>query len=364
MIKVLHIIWSVNFGGIEKLVFDLSVEQQSTGDDCGILIGSSEKGEFFQRFETSGIPCYFLGLSNGYDFNLKKLINAHKTICKYDILHFHSFNPIIAGCGILSRKKIVYTVHSVPGRRKKKRSDFVKERLLKIFLNIFVDFITFNSHFTKKITVKNHVLKKKKLAIVYNGIDFPNRDHQLTSIDNLSSHDFVIGTTSRFAEFKRIDRLIKAFKEFQNKKDTVLVIAGDGSLGNSYKKLVVELGISHKTIFTGFVQNVHAYQNRMDVCVFPSVNEPFGLVAVESLSLGKPVIVFSDGGGLVEIIEDVSNDDIVDSVSELSNRLEYYYNNKELLKADAPIRVEYTKKFSIKTMAESLNTIYYEITSD
>ena len=57
--------------------------------------------------------------------------------------------------------------------------------------------------------------------------------------------------------------------------------------------LVGQLGLRDATHFTGFRQDARACQSFMNVCVFPSQNEPFGLVAVETLALGKPTIVFA-----------------------------------------------------------------------
>jgi Glycosyltransferase len=66
-----------------------------------------------------------------------------------------------------------------------------------------------------------------------------------------------------------------------------------------------DLGIYHKTLFTGFMSEANLYKFQMvaDCAVFPSLYEPFGIVALESFAAGVPVVV-SDTGGLPEVVRD------------------------------------------------------------
>jgi glycosyltransferase involved in cell wall biosynthesis len=269
------------------------------------------RGELLEDFYAKDVYCHYGFLRSAYDISLKKYIYILKIFKKYDILHLHGFNPFIALCAILSRKKMIYTEHGVFGfGRKKTRADSIKKLLKKVYLNKYVDFITFNSNFTKEYAeklYKIHNLKNKQ--VVYNGIEFKRKMLSQNNVDpsllTKIQDKFVVGTTSRFAGFKRIDRLLHAFAKFQVDRKAILLLVGDGILRKELEQLTKKLEIAEKTLFTGYKYNVWDYQNLMDVCVFPSKNEPFGLVAVETLSLGKPTIVFKDGGGITEIIENI-----------------------------------------------------------
>jgi len=368
IIKVLHILWSANFGGIERLVFDLaSAQSENPKISAEILFGKEEgSGEFLKEFREAGLRCHFLRLKSGVDFSPHKLLRAADTFCAYDILHFHGFNPLMAAAAILSRKKLVYTVHGVFGfGRKRKKIESQRDRLEKAFLNRFVDFVSFNSKFSRGVAEQRFGLENVKSAVVYNGIGFqaetidsviPDKDHL-----ELIKGKFVVGTSSRFAGFKRIDRLINAFAEFNKEKEIILLLVGDGILFDELKRLVNELNLADRTVFTGYRHNVRQYQKLMDVCAFPSETEPFGLGAVETLSLGKPTIVFRDGGGIVEILEGICKEDIVEDVSQLACRLDYYYRHREAIAEGACQRIAYARRFDIREAARQFEGIYQTI---
>jgi len=99
----------------------------------------------------------------------------------------------------------------------------------------------------------------------------------------------------------------------------------------------------------------------MDVCVFPSTTETFGLVAIETLFLGKPTIVFKDGGGITEIINGINKEDIVSDEIELVARLIYYFDNNVAISNGMKKRINYAKQFSIENMAEEFNVVYSQL---
>ena len=93
-------------------------------------------------------------------------------------------------------------------------------------------------------------------------------------------------------------------KILQGYNDAKLVIAGRGGMLDELRAQVDYLGISNKVYFTGYLD--HKTLCKMykcaDVSVFPSTYEPFGIVALEAMLAGIPVVV-SDVGGLNEIVD-------------------------------------------------------------
>ena len=80
---------------------------------------------------------------------------------------------------------------------------------------------------------------------------------------------------------------------------------GDGTGRRNFVKIAQELGISHRVHFTGMISNLDVHQNLINSAmhVVPSLAEPFGITAIESMLDGTPVIA-SNSGGLKEIVED------------------------------------------------------------
>jgi glycogen synthase len=83
----------------------------------------------------------------------------------------------------------------------------------------------------------------------------------------------------------------------------VFYIAGVGTYSDELKRMVAELGLDDHVRFTGFLEDhdLRLLYAAADVAVAPSIYEPFGLVAVEAMACGTPIIV-GDTGGLAEIV--------------------------------------------------------------
>ncbi|PSB15355.1 glycosyltransferase family 1 protein [Phormidesmis priestleyi ULC007] len=110
----------------------------------------------------------------------------------------------------------------------------------------------------------------------------------------------------RFDPRKGIETLVRACTQLkENPADVRLVIVGgsdstqaDGDERNRIEGIVQELGLSKRTTFVGRVghDRLPLYYTAADVCVIPSHYEPFGLVAIESMACGTPVVASAVGG--------------------------------------------------------------------
>jgi D-inositol-3-phosphate glycosyltransferase len=125
------------------------------------------------------------------------------------------------------------------------------------------------------------------------------------------ANEAVILYVGRFDPRKGIETLVRACAHLQSQPDAAptavrLVIVGgseadqpDGIERQRIEALVQELGLAHQTQFVGRVghDRLPLYYTAADVCVIPSHYEPFGLVAIEAMACGTPVVA-SDVGGL------------------------------------------------------------------
>ncbi len=361
--KVLHFIWSANFGGIEKLVITLARQQlQNKNLQPALLIGK-RTGNFLELIEKNGIPYEFAGLKTGLDISFQKFNKIRKLMSSFDIIHIHTFNPLVAFAAVKTGKKIVFTVHGNFGfGRKRGFNDRILQYLCGLFMRKYVNYITYNSEFSRNYAMKFYHLKPfKNETLIYNAIpenaflNLPASEEVL----KIPTNRFIIGTASRFAGFKRIDRLIEAFSVFcQNKPDTLLMLTGDGIKMQELKNLVKKKGIEQQVYFTGYLENVFASLNKMDVCVFPSENEPFGIVALEALALGKPVMVFADGGGITEIIKPLNKFNIAANEEHLVERLNFYYFNRKAVVEEKEINTRYALRFNMADTEKAMYSIY------
>ncbi|WP_176954986.1 glycosyltransferase [Rhodoferax sp. OV413] len=137
---------------------------------------------------------------------------------------------------------------------------------------------------------------------------------------------FTILYAGRLGPEKNIPYLIKAFAELQRSvSDAFLWIAGHGPEGDALEALCSELGIEHKVKFLGFLDHptLARYYAACDVFVLPSLMETQGLVVMEAMWFGRPVIVTSAIVSAEELVAQGVNGFIVDpdSVNDLTRRL-------------------------------------------
>ena len=114
----------------------------------------------------------------------------------------------------------------------------------------------------------------------------------------------VVGAVSRFFPVKGIHHLVDAFPGvLRARPDAWLLLVGRGPEESALRGQAASLGIAGRVIFAGFQRDSAAYAGSFDVAVVPSLEEGFGLVAVEAMALGIPVVA-SRVDGLVEVIAD------------------------------------------------------------
>jgi D-inositol-3-phosphate glycosyltransferase len=151
----------------------------------------------------------------------------------------------------------------------------------------------------------------------------------------------VILYVGRFDPRKGIETLVRAVRqsEFYGLKDLKLIIGGGSTPGNSdgrerdrIEGIVNELEMSECTIFAGRLspEILPNYYAAADVCVIPSHYEPFGLVAVEAMASGTPVIA-SDVGGLQFTVVNENTGLLVppQDVAAFSNAIDRILSNPE-----------------------------------
>ena len=353
--RLLHCLNSPKIGGIERLVINLAIEQKSKGIDVTIMLDNKD-GQYHDDIIENNINLVMSNVEGGFVINPFKHKSLKRLFKKFDIIHFHHYSLIKSLAGLSSNT--VYTIHGLSkGIRKENKIKYhIRETTKKFFLNR-VDYFIANSKYTLRMAKKHYGLDAVKSQFILNGINIKSEDKLNLKRTKIG---LTVGLVSRFVSRKRIDRLIMAFKYFIESGGLgELVLVGDGDTFDYVNELITSEGLNHSTKLYGYKSNVTEFYEKFDVCVFPSEKEPFGLVAVEAYLSGKPVIVFSDSGGLKEIIEPIEPENIVEDEKALANRLLYYSDNKHLIFEKADERVSYAQNnFSIKRMANEYSDVY------
>lgn len=174
-----------------------------------------------------------------------------------------------------------------------------------------------------------------KILLMKNGYD-PNVFYQeeydknevLKELGINKKYNKVVSFAGKFTKFKGIDLLLKAAKIYQ-RDDVITLICGDGELFEEMNLLAKKLGLKN-VVFLGNQPHevLRKIYNIADVSLIPSRNEAFGLVVIEALACGAPVIGTNQGGIPEIITPEVGMVFEPENYQELAEKIKLILNDK------------------------------------
>lgn len=212
--------------------------------------------------------------------------------------------------------------------------------------------------------LKHDILKycSRPVDVIPNVVDM-DRFHPVEK--SFTGGQFNIGILGGMGNYRKgLDILIKALP-LLNDIGLTVHIGGDGTLLETFKNLARELDVENKCIFYGEIkpEGIMDFYSRLDAYVLPSRDETFGVVVVEAMACGLPVIA-SRCGGPEEIIT-TENGLLIDRENpvQLSEAIRYVYKNIVAYDKQA-IRKYVLDKYSPVAFEKSITKLYREITDD
>lgn len=192
--------------------------------------------------------------------------------------------------------------------------DFEQEHVIPITYAKMID-----HHIAISSAIKDNLLRlgvpEERISIIHDAIDINDFNDNistdyLSSELQLSSNKKSFGIFGRIVEWKGIREFILAAQTVCRKitDARAYIVGGPSDVGQEYlsktKELVRELGLESKVIFTGYRKDVPALMKHMDVIVHASTKpEPFGMVLIEAMAMGKPVVATRAGGPLDIVVD-------------------------------------------------------------
>ncbi|MCX5700368.1 MAG: glycosyltransferase [Candidatus Omnitrophica bacterium] len=288
-----------------------------------------------------------------------------------DIIHSNSIRTHIYGAIAAKLKKIPIIWHQ--------RNLITDEKIdLDRLLSFMPDKIICNS-----FAIARRFLRRKslpcKVAVIHNGVDTDKFNSVIDgkSIRNefgIKDDEFVIGIASRFNFMKGHETFFQAAKIILNKKNVFrenlrfLVVGSsvfneDKPREDYLKRLIKELGIEDRVIFTGLRSDMPKAYASMDIFVLATEAEACGRVILEAMASGKPVIA-TDSGGSPEMVKDGVSGILFkphDS-NELAEKLLFLIENKDLAKKMGSNGVRIIQEsFRIEDNVKKTEVIYHEL---
>jgi glycosyltransferase involved in cell wall biosynthesis len=276
---------------------------------------------------------------------------------EHDIIHVHDWMTYEAGINAkkASKKPLVVHLHATEFDRTGDNPDPRISHIEWMGLKEADKIIT-NSNYSKQNIIKHYKIPPGKIEVVHWGID----DSEIPAYD--VKKDKTILFLGRVTIQKGPDYFIEVAKkvlDFEPK--TKFIVVGDGDMLPRIINRAAELNMADKVIFTGALagEEVHKAFQTADLYVMPSVSEPFGLVALESMKNGTPVLM-SRQSGVSEVVKHALKTDFWD-IEEMTNKIVSVLRHqalKEELKHNSSREVQ---KFSIEEPAGKVKNVYHSI---
>jgi len=309
-------------GGIARVVHDLSQVFSKQGHEVHVI--TYKEGDT-KEFEKDGTV--YVHRVNNYQINANNLVDwvmqlnfcmiekaadVIKEFGKFDIIHAHDWLVAYSARAIKNSYKIplVCTIHATESGRNKGIHDRTQGYINDVewMLTYESSHVICNSNYMR-YEINNLFGKSlENIHVVPNGIDIHKFDNQ--EIDwnfrrnYARDNEKIIFFAGRIVYEKGIQVLLEAApKIFNYYNDCKIVIAGRGPCMEDLRMQAERLGISNKVYFTGYLNDkqITKMYKAINVATFPSLYEPFGIVALEGMLAGAATVV-SDTGGLNEII--------------------------------------------------------------
>lgn len=316
MKKVLHVLQSTKYSGAENVACQIIKTFSKEYE----MIYCSPGGNIEKILSKKGVPFYKLK-----KFSIRYIRKAIDEL-KPDIIHAHDYTASILCALCFPKAMIISHIHN--------NSPWIKS------YGIYSWAYLFSSFFYKKVlTVSDSIEKeyvfgkfiKNKIECIGNPTDIELIHQKAIEYTVEKKYDLIF--LGRLTDSKNPKLLLEIFKDLISKRSNIAIaVVGAGDQFESFKESIHKNNLQDNIEMYGFMENPYPVLNASKIMILPSKWEGYGLVAVESLSLGVPVIC-SGVGGLKDIVNTSCGmicEDKNDYIEEIVRLLEdsVYYGRK------------------------------------
>jgi glycogen(starch) synthase len=232
---------------------------------------------------------------------------------RYDLIHGHDWLVAKASATLADRLEVPYvtTIHATEhGRHQGWVQDPPQSHIHSVerWMAGRADALIVCSYYMRGHVADIFDIDERRIAVIPNGIDpselRPAGDLQALRGKFAEPHEKLVLFVGRLVYEKGFQLALDALPSvLEGVEDVRFLVAGSGTHEAELKAQAERLGLSEHGSFLGWIGDdvLHSLYRISDLCVVPSIYEPFGLVALEAMASGCPCIV-ADTGGLREVV--------------------------------------------------------------
>jgi glycosyltransferase involved in cell wall biosynthesis len=385
--SILHLQSSSDLYGSDICLYHIIKESSKIYKSIIVLPYEGPLIKYLKQYENIKIYIYDFGVLRKKYFNFFGLLNyLYHLICgiiflfylvkKEGINTIHTNTSVIIAGGILSR---ILGIKHIWHVRQIIDSPRIFSKCLNTIIVLFSTEIIAISHAVKENILANSYIKKGgKIRVIFDGIDYQELRRNLKVKKYLlkkykiKNDELVVGMVGRINPFKGQDTFINAAKIIIDKNiKAKFFIVGDTFKGYEgsllyLKEMVKQLRLEKNVFFAGFIEDKLDIYNLFDVFVHVPISpEGLGLVILEAMANGLPVIAANCGGPKEIIIDGVSGLLVPPGDPEiLAAKIIYLSENQEMRKklGDTALN-EVPQRFSLDKTGKQIMQIYEKLNS-
>lgn len=349
-------------GGVENHIYNL-VEQLKKRHDFTIIT-SDEHKDVLPGAKIIRLPMSFRVMNYIYSRQMKKYLSD--IMMSVDIVHCHNYCCYYVDTAARMAKKcnkpLVITNHGVFPSRNSITAVFMAAYNTLIGVNTWrlADKIISVSNFSRNRIIEIGAPEGNNV-VIHNGISLREFRVKGNRKQFLKPDEKMIIYAGRIVKEKGLGFLIDAFKEATSIRRCKLFVAGDDTTAyaDEMKRKTNSLGLK-SVVFLGKMDRtslVRLYKSG-DLFALPSAYEPFGIVLLEAMAAGLPIVA-SKVGGVPEILAGTGNLMVCHGDTKgFAKAMLRILGNREIGKSN----MKHVQKFTISAMAEKTDKIYREVT--
>ncbi|WP_298366210.1 glycosyltransferase family 1 protein [uncultured Lutibacter sp.] len=359
-IRVLHVVTIMNLGGIEAFIMNFYRNIDRSKIQFDFIVHRKIRGHFDDEIEKLGGVIYrfnSISLNNIITYNIK-LNKFFKNHTEYSIIHSHISSNSFFVLNTAKRFKIKCRIaHS------HSNAAIGPKRILKILLKILL--IRQPTHFfacsedAAKWLFSEKQLPKVKLfknAIVTDNFKFDKkRRDDLRSLYNINSKT-VYGHIGNFNLEKNHFFLLEIFSEIMKiDSNSKLLLIGDGKLREEIYSKIIKLKLDDCVELMGSREDISDILQMVDIFIFPSFFEGFGIVAIEAQASGLKTFVSDSLPKEIFITNNIFKISLNKTAKQWANII---YNNQNKLEREDQYKIVANEGYDIKSNVIKLQKFY------
>ncbi len=292
------------FAGTEQHMLDLADGLEDLG--VAVQIACPVPSAINEKAGVRGLGVVPIEKEGTIDISAIRRLRGLLKSGSVDVVHSHNGRTALSASiavRLVGRGACVATQHFLqPHRLSRRGVSAVLSRMAHSWVNRGTGQFVAISQSAREGMIERKDARAERISVVHNGIADPRKRSLRPSCEvraelGIETGSILIVCAARLEPEKDVGALISALVEVRKRHPrTRCVIAGVGSLESALREQIRAADLDRNVCLLGFRADAIEVINACDVFVLPSIAEPFGLVILEAMALGKPVVATAAGG--------------------------------------------------------------------